>query len=101
MNTNQRTGRSTHDATRAAKCNTSRVGSRRFRTPSRQLETPERLEPRALLAVGAAGPLPLPVQSLDGIGNNLARPEWGSTGEQFLRRSPAAYADGASSLSEG
>lgn len=99
MNTNQRTGRSTHDATRAAKCNTSRVGSRRFRTPSRQLETPERLEPRALLAVGAAGPLPLPVQSLDGIGNNLARPEWGSTGEQFLRRSPAAYADGASSLS--
>ena len=99
MSTTHHTGPSTHNATRAAKCNTSRVGSRRCRTRSRQLETPERLEPRALLAVGAAGPLPLPVQSLDGTGNNVAYPEWGSTVEQFVRLSPAAYADGLSSMS--
>lgn len=35
--------------------------------------------------------------SIDGTGNNLANPEWGSTLEQFLRLAPAAYADGVSS----
>ena len=41
--------------------------------------------------------LPLPVQSYDGTGNNLAHFEWGSTDEQLLRKSPVAYADGISS----
>ncbi|MFM7137982.1 MAG: peroxidase family protein [Planctomycetota bacterium] len=50
------------------------------------------MEPRALLAVA-----PLPVQSFDGSGNNPAHPEWGSTDEQLLRRSSAAYGDGISS----
>ena len=50
------------------------------------------------MAVLAPGLPSLHVQSLDGVGNNLAHPEWGSTGEQFLRRSPAAYTDGVSSL---
>ncbi|MEI6636669.1 MAG: peroxidase family protein, partial [Planctomycetota bacterium] len=36
------------------------------------------------------------VRSFDGSGNNLAQPEWGSTGEQLLRRSVAAYGDGVS-----
>jgi hypothetical protein len=36
------------------------------------------------------------VRSIDGTGNNLANPEWGSTGEQLLRVSPAEYADGIS-----
>ncbi|MFM8290796.1 MAG: peroxidase family protein, partial [Planctomycetia bacterium] len=47
-------------------------------------------------------PAPLPlaeVRSYDGTGNNLANPEWGSTNEQLLRRSPAAYADGVSAPS--
>jgi len=39
------------------------------------------------------------VRSYDGTGNNLANPEWGSTGEQLLRRSVAAYADGSTAPS--
>ncbi len=39
------------------------------------------------------------IQSLNGMGNNLAHPEWGSADEQYLRFSPAAYADGISSPS--
>jgi peroxidase len=35
-------------------------------------------------------------RSIDGTGNNLANPEWGSTGEQLLRVAPAAYTDGIS-----
>ena len=37
------------------------------------------------------------VQSLDGRGNNILHPEWGSAGQQFLRISEAAYADRISS----
>lgn len=39
---------------------------------------------------------PTEPRSFDGTGNNLANPEWGSTGEQFTRRAPADYADGVS-----
>jgi peroxidase len=39
----------------------------------------------------------LDVQSLDGSGNNIAHPEWGSVEQQFLRISDAAYTDGVSS----
>ena len=35
--------------------------------------------------------------SIDGTGNNLANPVWGSTLEQFLILAPAAYADNSSS----
>ena len=96
MNASNHTDRSTHNATRVAKCNTSRAGRDQGVSRSRRLSTPERLEPRALLAVA---PLPLPVQSIDGTGNNLTHPEWGSTGEPFLRVSSAAYGDGLASLS--
>lgn len=51
----------------------------------RQLET---LEPRHLMAGD--------FRSIDGTGNNLANPEWGSTGEAFLRTVPAEYSDGIS-----
>ena len=37
--------------------------------------------------------------SLDGIGNNLAHPNWGSVNEPLLRISPASYTDGISSPS--
>jgi hypothetical protein len=57
---------------------------------------PERLETRAVPAVVPLAPAPLPVQSLDGSGNNVAHPDWGSTAEALLRRSAAAYADGIS-----
>jgi hypothetical protein len=63
----------------------------------------ESLEPRTVLSAAPAVIRPIPpapaapaaaVQSLDGTGNNLAHPTWGSVGQQLLRRAPAAYADG-------
>ena len=36
------------------------------------------------------------VRSIDGTGNNLAHPDWGSAGVDLLRIAPAAYADGVS-----
>jgi hypothetical protein len=39
---------------------------------------------------------PAVYRSIDGTGNNLAHPEWGSTNEQLLRVAPAAYGDGIS-----
>jgi len=98
MNGDFSTARSTHDAAPVQKGATARADRRRPRLTSRQLSAPERLETRAVFAVGTAGPLPLPVQSLDGTGNNLVHADWGSAGERFLRLSPAAYADGISSL---
>jgi hypothetical protein len=32
-------------------------------------------------------------RSIDGTGNNVANPQWGSSGEQLLRIAPAEYAD--------
>lgn len=37
------------------------------------------------------------VESIDGTGNNLLHPAWGSTGVDLLRKSAAAYTDGVSS----
>ena len=53
----------------------------------------EAREARSMMAVVAAQ-APLPVESFDGTGNNLAHLQWGSTDEQLLRKSPVAYADG-------
>src|SRR2546423_396348 len=50
---------------------------------------PERLEDRRLLS-------PPPLYSVDGSGNNLAHPDWGSVGQDLLRTAPAQYADGVS-----
>jgi len=72
-------------------------GARRHTARRRVLALVEPLEPRSMMAVTPG--LPLPVQSLDGTGNNLAHLEWGSTDEQLLRKSPVAYADGISSAS--
>jgi hypothetical protein len=36
------------------------------------------------------------VRSIDGTGNNLLHPEWGSAGTQLLRTAPADYGDGIS-----
>ncbi|MFN8383824.1 MAG: peroxidase family protein [Anaerolineales bacterium] len=42
---------------------------------------------------------PSGTESLDGIGNNIANPNWGSVNEHLLRMSPVAYTDGVSSPS--
>ena len=49
----------------------------------------ESLEFRQLMSGGA--------RSIDGTGNNLANPDWGSVGVQLLREAAAAYADGVAS----
>ena len=62
----------------------------------------EQLEPRSMMSVNPVGapaaPL-LPAESIDGIGNNVAHPTWGSTGQDLLRLSPAAYGDGIATAS--
>ena len=62
----------------------------------------EQLEARSMMSVNPVGaslaPL-LPAESIDGIGNNVAHPTWGSTGQDLLRLSPAAYGDGISTPS--
>lgn len=59
---------------------------RRGQTP--QAEQMELLEDRQLLA---ASPI-------DGTGNNLTHPDWGSTNEDLLRIAAAEYGDGKSSV---
>jgi len=53
----------------------------------------ELLEERALLSATALAE----IRSVDGTGNNLAHPEWGSTGIELLRAAEADYSDGISS----
>src|SRR5881275_2984842 len=48
----------------------------------------EKLEVRQMLAAS--------VRSIDGTGNNLANPDWGSVGDDLLRKAAAAYANGLS-----
>src|SRR3954471_24595566 len=54
--------------------------------PLQQLES---LESRRLMSVQFS--------SLDGSANNLMHLDWGSTGIQLLRTTPASYSDGVSS----
>src|SRR5438045_326862 len=58
--------------------------------PSRRRSRPELepLEERTLLATG--------LYAIDGTGNNLTNPAWGSAGTDLLRLAAAAYADGVS-----
>ena len=75
---------------RNAQMTTARPAGRRPATTRRQsLRFKPRvnaLEDRCLLSV----------ESIDGTGNNLANPGWGSAGIDLLRIAPAAYADGVS-----
>ena len=75
---------------RNAQMTTARPAGRRPATTRRQsLRVKPRvnaLEDRCLLSV----------ESIDGTGNNLANPDWGSAGTDLLRIAPAAYADGVS-----
>lgn len=60
---------------------------RRAARPKKLLLKLEQLEDRLT---------PASYRTIDGTGNNLAHPEWGSTYEQLLRVAPAEYADGIS-----
>ncbi len=50
-------------------------------------------------STGLSIELPAELPSLDGSGNNLAKPTQGTPGAAFIRLAPAAYADGASAPS--
>src|ERR1700722_9797095 len=39
------------------------------------------------------------IEPIDGIGNNVSNPTWGSTGEDLIRLAPVGYADGIDSPS--
>jgi len=86
-----------NSATRVAECgadgrvlrHTSRRSDRR-----RSLGGIERLEQRSMMSVNPLSPPP--AESLDGTGNNVANPLWGSDNQDLLRLSPVAYADGIS-----
>lgn len=39
-----------------------------------------------------------PYRSIDGSGNNVSNPTWGSTGTELLRKAPEAYGDGVSTM---
>jgi len=60
----------------------------------------EQLECRVLFSISpATAPVAAVVSnsySIDGTGNNLANPTWGSAGADLLRTAPAAYGDGLS-----
>ena len=43
----------------------------------------------------------LPIENLDGTGNNLLHPEWGNAGTNYLRVADANYADGRSTMVAG
>ncbi len=53
----------------------------------------ESLELRRLLS----STIPSTIESVDGTGNNLANPTWGSAGSDLIRLAAAAYSDGVSS----
>jgi hypothetical protein len=73
-----------------ARTATSRRGGRRTPAPIRRRYRPESepLEERTLLSAT--------FYSIDGSGNNVANPTWGSAGTDLTRVSPTAYADGIS-----
>jgi hypothetical protein len=56
----------------------------------------------ALAAPSAGATVPqFEARTLNGSGNNLAHPEWGSAGSDYVRLAPAHYADGAGTMVQG
>jgi hypothetical protein len=49
-----------------------------------------------LTAPNAQAAVPFPVEPLDGLGNNVANPTWGTAGQNYTRVAAARYADGRS-----
>ncbi|MGE3817830.1 MAG: peroxidase family protein [Isosphaeraceae bacterium] len=68
------------------------------KTKVRAMSPLEPLEDRVVLATTTpTGVTASAFYRVDGTGNNLANPDWGSAGSNFLRLAAAAYADGLSS----
>ena len=99
-----------NNASAGAECGARAFASDRRRTRRACRHTPsagpmawiEQLESRSMMSVNPVGAPPaplLPAESINGIGNNVAHPTWGSTGQDLLRVSPAAYGDGISTPS--
>ena len=63
---------------------TGRVRGAKKKTPLLVEQLEDRVQPAAI------------VQTIDGTGNNLAHPTWGSASVDFLRTAAADYADGIS-----
>jgi hypothetical protein len=59
----------------------------------------------AAAVLAAAGPAsaqaPSPLRTLDGSGNNVANPTWGEASTNYLRLTPANYADGIGKVQPG
>jgi hypothetical protein len=53
------------------------------------------------LSAGPAGAVSFEVRSLNGHGNNQKHPEWGESGQNFVRLAPANYKDGIGQMREG
>jgi hypothetical protein len=70
----------------------SRVSTGRSRRRPRVGSVFELLESRRLMSSSGYEPI-------DGVGNNVVNVDWGATGTDLLRLTPAAYADGISSPS--
>ena len=70
-------------------------GERPLRVPRARRPRPEALEERCV-------PSSSPLYSVNGTGNNLAHPDWGSVGVDLLRTAPALYGgDGSGSTLGG
>jgi peroxidase len=65
--------------------------ARTHRTPRKPNVRQSKIEPLETRQLFASD-----IRSFDGTGNNLIKPEWGSTNEAFLRIAAAEYADGKS-----
>jgi hypothetical protein len=79
------------------------AGSNRRRSPLFSMLAAALLAGAQVLAVTSsataqdgAGTLAIPIQSLDGTGNNVANPTWGAANTPYSRVAPARYADGRS-----
>src|SRR5947209_14359575 len=69
------------------------------RPAARRARGPSSLVRRALQTLEERASPTSVYRSIDGTGNNLTNPTWGSSGTDLIRISPVAYADGVSAPS--
>jgi hypothetical protein len=74
-----------------------RISAASKRRPAVQLQSLEPLESRVHLS--ATITTASSIEPINGVGNNIANPAWGSTGTDLIRLAAAAYTDGIDSPS--
>jgi hypothetical protein len=74
------------------------TSSSRFPFRAQRVRKPRKLRPQFDTLEERCVPSASPFYSIDGTGNNLANPTWGSVGVDLLRVAPAQYGDGISTL---